>query len=82
MGIHIVTIIDQNSFDAVLLKRAFTDFECSRTWASHQLIAIRRSLADAGEDLLDIEAKFNDYPEDGINDPEPVIQPASHWRRS
>lgn len=80
MAVTIVKIIDENDFDKVLMIRVFTDYQMSRTWASHQLIAIRRSLADAGEDLLDIEAKFTDFEDQEVNDPAIINRPGHQWR--
>lgn len=76
--ISVVHIVDENDFDKILMIRAFTDRGDSRTWASHQLIAIRRQLADKGEDLLDIEAVFMDFEDDEIDDPGLVNR--SDWR--
>lgn len=76
--IILVKIIDRNAFNRVLLIRVFTDKQNSRTWASHQIIAIRRKLADQGSHLRDIEAEFTDFRDSEID--VQWIDDRSNWR--
>lgn len=76
--ITIIKIVDRNSFDKVLMTRAFTDADLAQAFGVAQVEKIIEELKAKGEDLLDIEAQSRSFGEDDVDDVEPVS--GYQWR--